>query len=359
MNVYVLDSNFKRIGLCDDFKSIIWTTRYFTPGDFELYLPATDQNITLLSEDRYVVREKDISETDGKITMHNVMIIEKVQVTTSIEDGNYLTVTGRCLKSILARRIVWQQTTLSGRMEMAIRQVVNENAINPAITARKISQLQLGTSRGYTDTIEKQVTGDILSDFITEVCTAYGTGWDIFIAGNKFVFELYRGVDRSYNQKERPCVIFSQEFDNLLTTDYVYDKTNHKNVALVAGEGEGLARKTATVGNASGLARYELYVDSRNSSSNDGEITDAAYTQLLIEEGNEALSDDANNIVENIEGSVEANSTYILNQDYFLGDIVEVVNEYGIATTPRIIEIIENEDDTGSTVIPTFSTWEV
>ena len=59
MNVYVLDQSKSFVGICDDYKSIIWTTRYFTPGDFELYLPATTKNLALLREDYYCVRDQD------------------------------------------------------------------------------------------------------------------------------------------------------------------------------------------------------------------------------------------------------------------------------------------------------------
>ena len=181
----------------------------------------------------------------------------------------------------------------------------------------------------------------------------------MYAENGKMLIELYKGENRSYSQTKNPYVTFSPDFDNLLSTDYQFDKRNYKNVALVAGEGEGLDRKTVAVGTASGLDRYELYVDSRNSSSNDGEITETEYNNILVEEGNEVLKEDGNIITENIEGQIEPLGNYVFNVDYFLGDVVEVVNEYGIETTPRIIEVIESEDETGSTTIPTFSTWEV
>lgn len=352
MDVYVLDNNFDIVGVCDDYKSIIWATRYFTPGDFELYLPATDKNISLLNDDRYLVRDKDMLD-DG--TMHNVMIIDKVNIKTSIEDGNYLTVTGPCIKSIIGRRIIWQQTTLTGRVESGIRKVISENAINPTIPERKIPQLILGVDKGFTETMDKQATGKNLSEFVGEVCTAYGIGWDVYIKNKKFVFEMYKGVDRSYSQSANPYVVFSQEFDNLLTSDYTRDKSAYKNVALVAGEGEGLDRKMVAVGDVSGLDRREVFIDSRNSSSNDGEISEVEYSKMLSEEGAETLNSDDYTIKEDIEGEIETLSNYQFGVDYFLGDIVEVVNEYGIETTPRIIEVIESEDESGTSTIPTFS----
>ena len=359
MDVYVLDKNLKAQGVCDDYKSIIWTPRYYTAGDFELYLPATDKNISLLKEDCYVVRDKDVSLNGSTVIRKNVMLIEKVQVTTDIENGNFLIVTGRDLKAILARRIIWKQTTLYGRLEAALQRVVSDNAISPEITERKIPGLKLGASKGFTDTIDRQVTGAVLYEFLCEVCTAYGIGWDVYLAGTDLVFELYKGTDRSQGQSQNACVTFSQEFDNLLTTDYYYDKTNYKNVALVAGEGEGLDRKTVAVGSASGMDRYEMFVDSRDTSSNSGEIGTTEYNQMLKEEGEEALQEEGNTISENIEGQIETEGNYKFGEDYFLGDIVQITNEYGIGMQARITEVIESEDDQGKSAIPTFSKVEV
>ena len=45
--------------------------------------------------------------------------------------------------------------------------------------------------------------------------------------------------------------------------------------------------------------------------------------------------------------------------DYFLGDIVQIENEYGIQASAQITEIIETENESGYSIIPTFSNWEV
>ena len=56
---------------------------------------------------------------------------------------------------------------------------------------------------------------------------------------------------------------------------------------------------------------------------------------------------------------MDSTRQYIVDEDFFLGDIVQIENEYGIQAQPRIIEIIESEDENGISVIPTFTTWEV
>lgn len=352
MNVYVFNKDLQMIGVVDAFTSLIWTTRYFEKGDFELYLPASEEHTALLQKDCYLVREKDIHGN----RLENVMIIRNILLVTDVEEGDYLAVSGYDLKELLQRRIIWEQTTLNGYVEAAIRRVITENAISPKQPERVIPRLKLLGFDGYLDRMEKQVTGENLYDFLVTTCKTYGFGWEIYVDGEDFIFIMTRGTDRTYNQTDYPPVIFSDEYDNLLSTSYQYNKDAYKNVALVAGEGEGTNRKTRVVGTASGLDRYELFVDARSTSSNDGEIEESEYQGLLDEAGSEALADCRE--IENFEGKIESGTNFVFGKDYFLGDVVEVVNRYGIHGTPRITGVIESVDSNGITTIPIYSTIE-
>lgn len=349
MNFYLLDNNLNKIQLLEIYRSFIWTNRYFTPGDFELYTPATKALLNTIKQGYYIIRDDDLTQC---------MIISNFEVTTDVENGDYITITGQSLKSILNRRIVWEQTNLNGNVETMIRNLVIDNAINPAIASRAISRLILGNTIGLTDTLNAQYTGDNLGEVLTAICQTYGIGYDVLLdlPNKKFKFVLLQGKDRTFNQDTNARVVFSNEFENLLTTDYIYNSSEYKNVALVAGEGQGTARKTASVGNASDLNRFELYVDARDVSSNNGAIDDTEYNKLLLERGTQKLAETV--VKESISGEVEANYTYKLNIDYSLGDIVEVRNDYGVVLTPRIIEIIECNDENGYSCIPTFDTNE-
>lgn len=347
MNFYLLDNELNYIQVIEVFTSMIWTTRYYSAGDFELYTPATPELLQTVQRDYYIVRDDDLTQA---------MIISNFEVKTDVENGDYITITGQSLKSILNRRIIWTQTVIKGNIESMIRKLVTDNAINPTIAARAISRLVLGATIGLTGTIEAQYTGDNLGETLTAIGQTYGIGYDVLLdmENKQFKFVLLQGVDRTYNQNTVPPVVFSNEFENLLTTDYKYNSDNYKNVALVAGEGDGTARTTATVGTASDLDRYELFVDARDVSSNDGEITPSEYTNLLLERGNQDLAETV--ITESIEGEIAANYTYKLNRDYFLGDLVEIINAYGVTMSPRITEVIECIDANGYTCIPTFKT---
>ena len=53
-------------------------------------------------------------------------------------------------------------------------------------------------------------------------------------------------------------------------------------------------------------------------------------------------------------GDVIIGANYTYKDDYNLGDIVNIVNEYGISINVRISEILESIDDNGYTMEPTF-----
>ena len=72
----------------------------------------------------------------------------------------------------------------------------------------------------------------------------------------------------------------------IISSDYYFDSTTIRPWHVSQGEGEGTARKHATVyaDYATGINRRELYVDARDISSNEGEIP-LASIQLLATRG--------------------------------------------------------------------------
>lgn len=355
-NLYILDQSLNLLGVIDEYVSTIWTLSYSEIGDFEVYIGASDKAVELLQRNRYVVRSSDIEQDeDGNVTYKKVMIIKNIRLFTDVENGDFLTVTGRELKFILHSRIVWSQTVLTGTAEDAIRRLITENAISPTNPNRVIPGLALGVSAGFTETIEKQVTGDYLDEAISSIALTFGYGWDIFIYNSNLVFALYQGLDRSYNQSERPYVVFSEKFENLYNSEYVLDSEAYANMALVGGEGEGLARKYVTVNDElSGIERYETLIDADSIRSNDGEITESEYLKLLAEQGSEALA--SLGYTEAFTGEVLSDSTFTYGVDFDLGDSVTVINPYGIEKNVKVVGATETSDDSGLKLLPHFNT---
>lgn len=348
MDFNVHDSNGVWMGIVEQPTSAIWARRYYTPNDFELYFPVSDEALALITDDCYITRE-DRPE---------VMIVEHIEIITSKEDGNYLCITGRGAEGLMERRIVWNQTTVSGRVDAAVHRLIDENAINPANADRKLP-LTMNVPNVSSQTIRAQYTGTNLLKAVQETCKAHGLGFRAVTDDHAFVvprLELLAGLDRSEGQTENSPVIFSAEYENLLSSSYILDTVAYKNVAVVAGEGEGKARKRATYGSASGLHRRELFVDARDLSTNEGEISEDDYTAQLTARGAENIAE--NPITETFDGEIDT-TNFVLDEDYTLGDIVTVENEYGIRKNVRIVAIIECWDENGYTAIPTYENVEV
>lgn len=354
MDIYVLDGLNGIVDIIDVYESVIWNVQYFSQSEFQLVVAGTQKNINALQPKRYLVRGEDISANG---TYKNVMVINELKLDFDVEKGWVLTATGKGLKSIVGQRVIWNQDNLTGLAELGIRKIIADNIINPTASERKINNFRLDTLQNFTETIDLQCFGENIADWLESVCTTLGYGWDVYISNGKYNFRLYKGTDRSYNQQVVPPVVFSTQFENLLSSTYTYDLNDFKNAALIGGEGEGTDQRTASIGTATGLDRYEAYVDGSSVSSNGEIITEQTYTKMLEEYGQNEIN--ATAFTENIEGEIDPNGLYVINKDYFLGDIVQVENGMGISAVPRIIEIIYAEDRNGYSVVPTFSEWEV
>lgn len=358
MVIRVLDRSFNLVGVVDNYISVIWRPAYYDVGDFELYINASPEVVQLLQKNRYLVRDTDIEVDEaGNVTYTRVMVIKNITLTTDAENGDHLTYTGRELKYLLHQRIVWKQTRMSSKVEYGIRRLVKENAIEPTDTNRVIPDLVLGAEAGLAESMDKQVTGKYLDESITEICATYGYGWEIFIYNTSMVFIVYQGLDRSYNQSERPYVVFSDSFDNILNSEYQMQSESYANTALIGGEGEGTDRIYTSVGdNNSGLERYETFTDGSGISQNKGnenEIPLEEYLLLLQETGKESLANLA--ITEGFSGEVISDGAFKYGEDFFIGDTVTVINHYGISKDVMVLSAIESQDETGSKLIPQFN----
>ena len=351
------------IGIIDDAKSIIWHDVYYGVGDFEVYAPCTPESVSLLIVGNYVTRYGD----------DNIGIIEKVNITYSAQDGRMIIVSGRFAKSLLDRRIIYtlsghsvSPTILRGNVEDAARKLVEQNAINCDFdTSRNIQELELGIDAGIAKTIvdasgaaaDKQVTHDNLLEYTDSLLEEYGIGAKCVLNDAlKLAYTVYVGADRSADNSDgNEPVIFSQDFDNLISTTYSYDESLLKNTALIGGEGEGEARFHAIVkSSASGAARREVFVDASSNSrtykdenGDEQTLTDAEYNAQLETVGLQAISGLA--ITETFDGEVDLMSgSFRYRDDFSLGDIVTIQDlEIGLYINARILEVTEVEDDSG------------
>lgn len=355
------------IGIIDNSKSIIWHDVYYGVGDFEIYAPCTQENIDALAVGNYITRYNS----------RNVGIIEKIEVTYNPQDGRMIVAAGRFAKSILDRRLIFKlsghsvsPTFLSGNVESAARSLVADNAISCAFdTGRNMPELVLGASAGITKKIidndgysaDKQVTYKELLSYSDGLLEEYELSAYCMLDNNlKLAYTVFEGADRSVdNTSGNQPVVFSQDFDNLLSSEYQYDNTKLKNAALIGGEGEGEARFCSIVKDSAvtGLKRREVWIDSssitkkyNDESGTEQTFTDDEYDKQLKTDGMQKLAELA--ITETFEGEIDiTNGSFSYGTDFALGDKVTVQDTgIGLYINARILEITEVQDDNGYSI---------
>lgn len=223
IDIYVLDTDFRLVGVVDSYESFIWTDRFASYGDFEIYTAFNSNLLQLVKQDYYIWIKQS----------PHLMIVEGFEIESDADSGNHLKITGRSLESILDRRIVWQQMTINANttLQNAIKRLIDDSILAPQpysgnynpssdVRTRNATQLTTANKRKIpnfvfeaTDDsyilglkVEKiEFTGDNLYDIIVKFLedTKNTVGYRILLNDqNQFVFKLYTGVDRSYEQKE-------------------------------------------------------------------------------------------------------------------------------------------------------------
>lgn len=365
------NQNREQIGIIDLFKSVIWERAYYGAGSFEVYAPATEEHLEQLQEGHYITRPDD----------DEVGIIERIELTYSPTEGRMITASGRFAKSMLDRRLIYKlsgtsnrATILRGNVEAAVRSLVQNNIISATDAARNISFIKLGATAGTAQVIiddngnaaDKQVSYQNLLSYTDELLQEYELGSRATLDAEKnLVYRVFEGADkRRGNTRGNDAVIFSQTFDNLVSSQYAKDDTERKTTALVGGAGEDISRFYSLYGgNYSGEERREVFVDASGISrkytdENDieQEYSSDVYRQMLHTEARQELAQLI--AEETFKGKVDvSHSQYQYKTDFELGDIVTIMDtQAGLELASRITEIREIQDGTGYSVELKFNT---
>lgn len=341
MIIKIYDDTLDLQGVIDDFISLLWTRKYFEPGNFELQAPMTDSNRALLAR--------------GNLVSHGQVeagVIEAVAYEESPTTA-YIKATGRFLSSYMDRRLVQGVYSFSGLVESAMRDILDN--------ATAIPLVQEGTTQGFADTVDFQVTYKNLLTVEQNLGKGASMGFRFTpdFTNKTITFDIYKGTDHSINQTVNPRVFFSDAYDNLDRSLYSVNDQLYKSVVYVLGEND----RIETVGSATGLECREIFVDATDIQSSD--MTADEYTAALQQRGNEALENAL--IAESFECDTEATANFTYRTDYDLGDIVTVQKkDWGISMDLRITEIQEIYENGESRVTPVFGNplpevinWEV
>lgn len=388
MEALILNREFQTQCIVDAFESFIWSDRYREPGDFEIYMPVEKAPLKYMIKNYYVWQKNS----------DRLMILEDIAIDTDAESGAHITITGRSLESILERRVVAYRTVLSGNMQDGIERVFNENIINPDDPERRIPQVRFIRStdpRITSLTCEANLLGDSILSLVESVCELYDLGFKIMFNEEQstFDFTFYYGEDRSYDQEKNPWVVFSPQYDNLLGSSYFESDRDLKTAGVVAGsDSDELGQEVVDVDRfpeLTGLDRRETYIDGGDVERPQTEVNEesirerlekrnrteeeiliaideakaqaaaqdrTSFRQQLEQKGYEELSKTF--VTRAFEGQIEAVRQYIYDRDFFIGDVVQVMDQYGMEASSRITEVTRTHDIDGESLAPTFTTLE-
>lgn len=361
MEIRVLDTSFNAVAILEGADSVIWNDRYSEAGEFEIYTRVNPVFQNLLLEDRYLTN----SMSD------KIMVIESISIITDPETGDKLVVKGRSLESILDRRIILKQKLIDTTFQAGIQSILNSEIISGEFSERNFPNFIFSTSTDplvTTPTLKSQYYMDNVLEVISGLCKSYGLGFKIVRnTSNQYVFSLYAGVDRSYSQTANRWVIFSPNLDNLVRSQYFRSKQFKKNFVFVSGDAglqdwnQGFYGRWAQVWTTdvgTGLSRREMFLDANNLqkeiSGGSVEMSDDDFVAQLEQRGREELAVNAEYTI--FDGEVDLGYTYGYRTDFNLGDIIQLIDNYGHSSAVRITEVTLSEGTNGFFVHPTLKT---
>lgn len=344
----IIDLNFNLIDEISQYESLQLTRKHHEIGDIELKINRYIRGANELIRDRIIFPNNQLHKA-YQIKQREIELDENGK-----ETENWL-IKALPLKSWLSQRLILPPATKSNDeikapAETVMKHYVDVSAVNPVDAKRKIPNLVMATDQKRGDKISRSARFDVLSDEITTISQLSGLGWNISVdlKNKQFVFDVVEGVNRVATQRDNPPVIFSPEFNSLKSMGYTESYLDYKNMAYVAGQGEGVDRRVITIGDtASGLDRYELFVDARDvgetNTDDDGNETPRSQQEIetdLTDRGNEKLSEHSQEIY--MEGQILTKSPFIYERDWDLGDITTQQNKnWGITIDARITEVKE------------------
>lgn len=383
--LYVKNRNGDIIHLEESYSSLVWTERYQEHGDFVLDLPLGIVDRSVYAKGNY------ISMDDSDF----VMLIEKTGINDDPEDQKF-TVSGRTLSCILERRVNASKVlticndgiVYSGNLDDVVSQLLNDEIIDPKIerydTYKDEETQEYKTVIVEESSSERKIPNFTYTNNITEdltvkasfndVKTVYDilvslskkniTGFKIDLTDNAgFKLITYKGKDHTTSQYTNTPLIFGPVMDNVAYMNSYSDMTDFKTVALALDESYEYSNLSGMYtwvdnpnsnANSTGLDRREVLISSSATSDDD----DSTEENPLVNGALEKFDSGDYDIVSVSEGSIDTLVRYGIDKDYYIGDIVDMIDHFGNHYKALINEVVRSYDGDGYIVTPNFESMQ-
>ena len=213
MELEIYDSELNKLGIVDEFKSLIWTPRFYEVGSFELQAPMTENNIALLQKNRYIYRP------DAEETAFIKSIAESEQ-----EGVRFIIVSGAMLEGLLDKRTITAKgfsTSLLGTLKMYLEDI-------SGLYSFGYKGMSVESADGYDCDSwgGESAIGQNLGEYTRGLLRAENRAVRIkfYPDKKKMICRFVKGTDRSAEQQANQQVIFSEENQNIYNTNYTYSE---------------------------------------------------------------------------------------------------------------------------------------
>lgn len=326
--IRIINNQFEFQGAVDNFQSFIHERSYMSVGDFELHLYATPEHLQTLTEENIIF----ITPDKPYIILHREIKSPE----------NTLKIQGQELKQYISRWITKPPADkayhrINANAETIMKEYVAANCGIPNLIVAP--DLKRGPKMVF-QTRYKQ-----LNEELEKIGLVSGLGWTVRLDldNNKYVFDVVEGKDRTIEQDINSRAIFSTDFDNVGSQTYLESKLGYNNVAIVAGQGEGVEREIITLGDATGFDRYETFIDARD-------IEDPADLQPR---GEQKLAE--NTKIVSFDSEILANANLDYQIDYDVGDTITIQSkDWDISINSLITSMTEIHEVGGLELEATF-----
>ncbi|MEC0242761.1 siphovirus ReqiPepy6 Gp37-like family protein [Paenibacillus dokdonensis] len=324
-SVRILDTAFNLHGEIDDYESLQMIRRYYRPGEFEMHIAIGKQSVDQLQKERVIIVNNQ---------PHKSGIIMHSEINQDDKGGEILTVRGPTLGGVFDRRITVTDNydRIKGSAETVMKYYVNNHIVNGIYPERRIPFFAIAADQGRGKQTPWQTRFEPLNEVVQGIAEWCDIGWLVKCDINlkKWVFDVLIGRDLTVDQHILPPVIFSHEYDNIQSQQFVDSDLQFKNVGYAGGKGEDANRLIQVVGSGSGLNRREVFLDCSSAES----VTE------LTDMGNQHLSGFKQ--IRTYDGKILSTGSFVYERDWDLGDVITQRNQkWGLTMNSRITEVKE------------------
>ena len=312
---------------------------YYDIGEFEVYASATPNNLQALKMGNYI-----------KIPNKPYLwIIKSVQYTFNSEGARMIDVKGFEAKWLLHTRCILNPYQLETNLAAAVYNLIYNNLGLGALSYRKIVGVNV-IQPTFNITIEQtQAPRQDIAEFLLPLLKANQCGCYTTFENGQITFRFIQGVDKTSS------VLFAQSMDNLISSEYFENSENKKTFCRVVSKFSENNQDVEYAQDynlgATNIDRLEMVVESNISTKlEDGtEILPSSdtYKTMQQQEGKNQLAERYIDTQFNAQLDLQY-SNYEFERDFFIGDLVNVRDEYfGYEAEPRILKYTFKQDETG------------